>query len=109
MIGPGRIGSTVGALWVKAGYEVMFSSRHLDEVKKLIYGIGPNAHAGTSCSTPATRLTVAPATWGTQRRRKIRGTASVAFLPGVRLVRASKLVEGVGFEPVVVGPLALTK
>ena len=28
MIGSGRIGGTVGGLWVKAGHPVMFSSRH---------------------------------------------------------------------------------
>jgi predicted dinucleotide-binding enzyme len=47
VIGSGKIGGTVGALWVKAGHEVMFSSRHLDEVKKLIAGLGPKARAGT--------------------------------------------------------------
>ena len=47
VIGSGRIGGTVGTLWVKAGYEVMFSARNLDEVKKLIDGLGPNARVGT--------------------------------------------------------------
>jgi len=47
VIGSGRIGGTVGTLWVKAGYEVMFSARNLDEVKKLIDGLGPKARAGT--------------------------------------------------------------
>ena len=47
VIGSGRIGSTLGTLWVKAGCEVMFSSRHLDEDKKLAAGLGPKAHAGT--------------------------------------------------------------
>ncbi len=47
VIGSGRIGGTLGTLWVKAGYEVMFSARNLDGVKKLIDGLGPNARAGT--------------------------------------------------------------
>lgn len=47
VIGSGRIGGTVGSLWVKAGHEVMFSSRHLDEVKKLAEQLGPSARAGT--------------------------------------------------------------
>jgi predicted dinucleotide-binding enzyme len=47
VIGSGKIGGSVGTLWVKAGHEVMFSSRHLDEVKKLIAGLGPKARAGT--------------------------------------------------------------
>ena len=47
VIGSGRVGGTVGGLWVKAGHEVMFSSRHLDEVKKLAEQLGPSARAGT--------------------------------------------------------------
>jgi 8-hydroxy-5-deazaflavin:NADPH oxidoreductase len=47
VIGSGRIGGTLGTLWVKAGHDVLFSARHLDEVKKLIDGLGPKARAGT--------------------------------------------------------------
>ncbi len=47
IIGSGRIGGTVGSLWVKAGHEVMFSSRHPEELKDLVAGLGPLAHAGT--------------------------------------------------------------
>ena len=47
VIGSGRIGGTLGTLWVKAGHEVMFSARNLDEVKKVIDGLGPKARAGT--------------------------------------------------------------
>ncbi|HET7874065.1 MAG TPA: NADPH-dependent F420 reductase, partial [Methylomirabilota bacterium] len=47
VIGSGRIGGTVGGLWIKTGHEVLFSARHLDEVKKLAAGLGPLARAGT--------------------------------------------------------------
>jgi predicted dinucleotide-binding enzyme len=47
IIGSGRIGGTLGGLWVKAGHEVMLSARNLDPVQKLIAGLGPMAHAGT--------------------------------------------------------------
>src|SRR5208282_330855 len=47
VIGSGRIGGTVGSLWVKAGHEVMFSSRHPEELKDLVAGLGSLAHAGT--------------------------------------------------------------
>ena len=47
IIGSGRIGGTLGGLWVKAGHEVLFSARNLDEVKKLVAGLGPRARAGT--------------------------------------------------------------
>jgi hypothetical protein len=47
VIGSGRIGGTLGELWVKAGHEVLFSARTLDEVRKLAAGLGPRARAGT--------------------------------------------------------------
>ena len=47
VIGSGRIGGTVGGLWVKAGHEVMFSAKEIDEVKDLVARLGPRARAGT--------------------------------------------------------------
>jgi len=47
IIGSGNIGGTVGALWVKAGHQVMFSSRHPEELKPLVERLGPLARAGT--------------------------------------------------------------
>ena len=47
IIGSGNIGSTVGTLWVKAGHPVLFSSRHPEELKPLVDGLGPLARAGT--------------------------------------------------------------
>ena len=47
VIGSGNIGGTVGALWVKAGHQVMFSSRHPEELKPLMDRLGPLARAGT--------------------------------------------------------------
>ena len=51
VIGSGRIGSTIGGLWVKAGHEVMFSDRDPEQVKRAIDGLGPElkpkARAGT--------------------------------------------------------------
>ena len=46
-IGAGRIGSTIGGLWVKSGHKVLFSSRHPEELKDLVAGLGPLAQAGT--------------------------------------------------------------
>jgi predicted dinucleotide-binding enzyme len=46
-IGAGHIGSTIGGLWIKAGHPVMFSSRHPEELKDLIAGLGPLAQAGS--------------------------------------------------------------
>ncbi len=47
VIGSGRIGGTIGGLWVKAGHPVLFSSRHPDELKELVARLGPLAQAGT--------------------------------------------------------------
>jgi 8-hydroxy-5-deazaflavin:NADPH oxidoreductase len=47
VIGSGHIGGTIGGLWVKAGHPVLFSSRHPEELKDLIAGLGPLAQAGT--------------------------------------------------------------
>jgi predicted dinucleotide-binding enzyme len=46
-IGAGRMGSALGALFVKAGHPVMFSSRHPEELKSLADGLGPLARTGT--------------------------------------------------------------
>jgi 8-hydroxy-5-deazaflavin:NADPH oxidoreductase len=47
IIGSGRVGSALGGVWADAGHAVMFSSRHLDNDKKLAAAIGANARAGT--------------------------------------------------------------
>ena len=47
MIGSGKVGSAIGAVWVKAGHEVMFSSRHLDNDQSLAIRLGAGASAGT--------------------------------------------------------------
>jgi 8-hydroxy-5-deazaflavin:NADPH oxidoreductase len=47
IVGSGKLGGAVGARWVKAGHEVLFSSRHPDELKGLVEGLGPRARAGS--------------------------------------------------------------
>jgi predicted dinucleotide-binding enzyme len=47
VIGSGNIGSTIGGLWIKAGHQVLFSSRHPEELKPLIERMGPLAKAGS--------------------------------------------------------------
>src|SRR5450756_582762 len=48
VIGSGRVGGTVGELWVKAGHEVMFSSLDLEHDKALAARLGAGARVGTS-------------------------------------------------------------
>jgi predicted dinucleotide-binding enzyme len=175
IVGSGNVGSALGGVWVKAGHEVMFSSRSLENDKALAAKLGPNARAGTPreaaafgevvmVSVPYRSLpevgkelgaalkgkvvidTCNPivgrdgeiATWA---REKGAGVASAELLPGARLVRAfnaigagrmgsaheqpgrigmpiaaddaqavavaSRLIREIGFEPVLVGGLAM--
>jgi hypothetical protein len=175
-VGSGRIGSTLGEIWLKAGHEVMFSSLDLEYDKALAARLGGKARAGTSKEAAAFGevLLVAvpysalpqvgrnladlingkvvidtcnpiPSRDGeiaTKAREKGAGLASAELLPGARLVRAfnaigystmqsaaqrkgermgmpiagddagaiavaSRLVREVGYEPVLVGPLAM--
>jgi predicted dinucleotide-binding enzyme len=47
IIGSGNIGGTLGPLWAKAGHEVLYSSRHPEQLASLVARSGPQAHAGT--------------------------------------------------------------
>lgn len=47
VIGAGWLGGTVGKLLVRSGHEVMFSSRHPEELKAMAEALGPRASAGT--------------------------------------------------------------
>jgi len=47
LIGSGNVGSALGRSWARAGYEVMFSSRHLEEDQALAADVGSGARAGT--------------------------------------------------------------
>ena len=178
-IGAGHIGGTLGALWVKAGHPVIFASRHPEELKDMVAGLGPLAHAGTpaeaiafadvvllavpysamkqigqdfgkdlaakvlvlDASNPIVARDGDAATWA---REKGAGLATAELIPGVHLVRAfnavgymkvredaadpskkigmpmagddpkaiaiaSTLVKEAGFEPVLIGPLAMGK
>ena len=176
-VGSGRIGGTLGGLWVKAGHEVMFSSLDLEHDKSLAASLGPNARAGTPREAAAfgeVLLIAVPyralpevgrdlanlikgkvvidtcnpivvrdgeiAAWA---REKGAGLASAGLLPGARIVRAfnaigyarmavahqqserigmpmasddaeavavaSRLVREIGYEPVLIGALAMGK
>jgi predicted dinucleotide-binding enzyme len=47
IIGTGRIGGALARHWVRAGHEVLMSSRHPDELKPLAEELGPKARVGT--------------------------------------------------------------
>jgi len=177
-VGSGRIGGTLGEIWLKAGHEVMFSSLDLEHDKALAARLGGKARAGTSreaaafgevllvavpyAALPQVGRDLAGLVKGkvvidtcnpipsrdgdiaTKAREKGAGLASAELLPGARLVRAfnaigystmqsagqrkgermgmpiagddsgaiavaSRLVREVGYEPVLVGPLAMGK
>ncbi len=47
VIGSGNIGSAIGGLWAKAGYEVMFSDREPAQAKRAADAAGPRARIGS--------------------------------------------------------------
>jgi predicted dinucleotide-binding enzyme len=181
MVGAGRMGGALGALFVKAGHPVMFSSRHPENLKDLATRLGPLAQAGTVeqavafgdvvamvvpyaaleeigkahgrvlatkalvmdvCNPIARRDGDALVKWVGEQGGA--GLASAKLLPGARIVRAFNgisyrrvgeiahrpggpvgvpiagddpkaialaegLIRGIGFEPVLVGGLAMGK
>jgi len=46
VIGSGRIGSTLGGLWAKAGHQVMFSDRDAEQAKRVAQDLGAGARSG---------------------------------------------------------------
>jgi 8-hydroxy-5-deazaflavin:NADPH oxidoreductase len=48
IVGSGRVGGALGAIWLKAGHEVMFSSLDLEHDKALAARLGGKARAGTT-------------------------------------------------------------
>ena len=47
IVGSGNVGSAIGATWVRAGHEVMFSSLDIEHDKALAARLGGGARAGT--------------------------------------------------------------
>lgn len=47
IIGSGNIGGTAGTHWARAGHQIMFSSRHPEQLTQLAAQAGPNAQVGT--------------------------------------------------------------
>lgn len=53
VIGAGRIGGTVGGLWVHAGHRVMFGSRTPERLTELVASLGAGASHGTLAEAAA--------------------------------------------------------
>ena len=53
IIGSGNIGGAVGLQWAKAGHEILFSSRHPEELTELVEQAGPRARAGLPAEAAA--------------------------------------------------------
>src|SRR5262249_52608473 len=180
-IGAGRMGGALGAVFVKAGHRVMFSSRHPDKLKGRVEELGPLARVGTVAEAvefgdvvmvvvPYTAMEQIGKDYGSALAKKVlvidvsnpiarrdgaeivkwvddqggAGLATAKFLPGARIVRAfnaigsaklsadahrqrelvgvpiagddphaidiaSSLIQEIGFDPVVIGGLAMGK
>src|SRR5215471_9821440 len=102
IIGSGHIGGAIGGLWVKAGHPVLFSSRHPEELKDLVAGLGPLAQNGTVSQAVAfgdalqrkivlDACNAVPARDGAiadEVEREGVGITSQKYLPATHLVRA---------------------
>ena len=53
IIGSGNIGGAVGLKWAEAGHEILFSSRHPEELTDLVAQAGPRARAGLPAEAAA--------------------------------------------------------
>lgn len=53
VIGAGWLGGTVGKVWVQAGHEVMFSSRHPEELQSMTRELGSKASTGLPADAAA--------------------------------------------------------
>ncbi len=53
VIGSGRIGSTLGGLWARAGHEVMFSDRDPEQAKRAAAAAGAQARTGSVADAAA--------------------------------------------------------
>ena len=105
VIGSGRIGSTIGGLWVKAGHEVMFSDRDPEQVKRAIDGLGPELRPKARAGSVAEAVAF--------------GDAVLIAVPYMALPVAAddlaalklgmQLVSDAGFDPVNAGSLAASK
>ncbi len=46
-VGAGNVGRALGTVWIEAGHQVMFSSRHPEELRPWVEELGPTASVGT--------------------------------------------------------------
>ena len=46
IIGAGKVGGSLGKLWVRTGHQVLFSSRHPKRLRVLVEEAGPGAYGG---------------------------------------------------------------
>jgi 8-hydroxy-5-deazaflavin:NADPH oxidoreductase len=53
VVGAGSLGGTVARLWIAAGHEVMFSSRHPEELAPMAKRLGARASVGTAAEAAA--------------------------------------------------------
>src|SRR5574341_532919 len=111
IIGAGRIGGTLASLWVKAGHEVLISSRHPDQLREAAtfgevvlvsvpYAALPQVGrdlakelAGKVVLDTGNPYPERDGEMAVEARRKGTGVASAELLPGVRLVRAFNAIS----------------
>lgn len=127
VIGAGWLGGTVGKIWLQAGHEVLFSSRHPEKLASMARELGPRASVGTTrqaaefgpvvlIAVPYDALPGVGRELGEALRGKVVldacnpspgnadaetrgvGAMSAGYLPATRLVRAFSAVDATAVE-----------
>jgi predicted dinucleotide-binding enzyme len=111
VIGSGRIGGTVGGLWVKAGHPVLFSSRHPESLKPLDvlflatpYGALPQlsqenagAWSGKIVLDATNAIAQRDGAIADEAQRNGIGITTAKYLRGARVVRAFNFMGATNF------------
>ena len=110
VIGAGKVGGSLGKLWVKAGHKVFFSSRHPNRLKALTEEAGPGAHSGIVADAAlfGELILLSPNFWGVDDALEAAGSLSgkividvtnpLGWNPTGRMVRSLPLSTTAGEE-----------
>jgi 8-hydroxy-5-deazaflavin:NADPH oxidoreductase len=100
IIGAGKVGGGLGKLWVRAGHQVLFSSRHPERLKALVAEAGPGAYVGDVADAAlfGDLILFSPNFWGVDEALAAAGplkgktvidvTNPVEWNPNGRMIRA---------------------
>jgi 8-hydroxy-5-deazaflavin:NADPH oxidoreductase len=110
IIGAGKVGGSLGKLWVKAGHKVFFSSRHPARLQALAEEAGPGAYSGVVADAAlfGELILFSPNFWGVDDALEAAGpltgktvidvTNPLGWNPNGRIIRSLPLSTTAGEE-----------